>query len=301
MTDQHLDILAKILAKAERTNHVEERKMLFARAQTLSTRHGIDLAIARAHTAKAEKREEVEERTINTGQRGQVGLAQYVRLFLAICDANDIKCLISQDSTRVYAHGFPSDIEVAQMLYGAILPEMVAEADAYIASGKHKEEKVWVPGRFTKKNVVEGYWGKEWDDVWVEGHYKPVHGKAARLNFYAGFTAEIKRRLLAAKVEAEAAAVSDSEAEGEAFTAAANNGTLTATESANLPISTALVLQEKKAEVQAFYDAVVKRQNIRGSWKAGRRTSSQNSQAARSAGRAAGARTSLTSRKSIGA
>lgn len=291
MTDNHLDLLAKILAKAERTNHAEERKMLFARAQTLSTRHGIDLAIARAHTAKAEKREQPEEITVRIGRPGQVGLGKYTALFLEICGANDIRCLISRDSTTVYCHGFPSDIEVAQMLYGAILPEMVAEADRYITSGAHKSETVWVEGHY-KKTGQRDRWGYR-EEVWVDGCYKPVHGKAARQNFYDGFRGEISRRLYAAKAEAEAAAVSENEAE-------VSEGLQTPS-GAYLPVSTALVLQEKKAEVDAFYEAEKRRRGVgRGSWK-GNRSSSQTSHGARRAGREAGARTSLTSRQSIGA
>lgn len=271
MSDQNLDLIAALLRKAERTDNEHEADAFMSRAQTLASRHSIDLAIARAHTAKAEKREEVEEQAITMGAKGKQGLAQYVRLFLNICEVNEIKCLIAHDSTTVYAMGFPSDIEMAQTLYGSLVVQMVQAGEAYLKSGEYKKDTVRIPGRY--KRVRSPYWG--FDEVWVEGTEKPVDGRVARRSFYEGFITKITSRLREAKNEAleqateentEVSTVVD-EATGQALT------------------SMALVLREKKAEVDLFYAEKSKR--ARGSWKGGRGKSG-GSHSARSAGREAG-------------
>lgn len=275
--DKHLDLIAKLLRQAEGTTHEAEASAFMERAQTLATRHSIDLAMARSHTAKAEKREEIEERTVVLGERGQNGLAKYVDLFNRIAQANDCRILVAADSTRVYVHGFPSDIEVVETLYASLVYQMVAAANAYLATGEYKSEKVWVEGRW-KKTGARDYYGYR-EEEFVPGHYKPVHGKTARASFYSGFTGRIGTRLRLAKMAAEQEAVKADEQAREAAVAAPEDAT-------NLPVSTALVLQEKKAEVDAHM-AEYKRTHKIGTWRGGSRTSAHSSSASGAGSRAA--------------
>lgn len=272
MSDKQLALIAALLRKAEGTNNEHEADAFLTRAQTLATRHSIDLAVARAHTAKQEAREQVEERAIRIGEKGKHGLAKYVRLFLNIAEVNDIKCLISHDSTTVYAMGFPSDIELAQTLYASLLVQMVQAGDAYIKSGEYKKETIVVPGRFRYTGRRDAWGWRE--EEWVDAQVKPVDGRVARRSFYDGFTARVTQRLRDARNEAVAAA----EAE-------AAPSSVTDEHSGKALSSTALVLREKKAEVDLFYAEKAKR--ARGSWKGGR-GSAGSSSSARNAGDRAG-------------
>ena len=291
MSNDHLDLIAKMLRKAERTDNEHEAAAFMQRAQTLATRHSIDLAVARAHTAKAEKREQVEEVAVEIGTPGKRGLALYTQLFLDIAQVNDIKCLIAHDSSTVYAMGFPSDVEVAKALYASLVVQMVQAGDAYIKSGEYKSETVWVPGHYKKtRRYWNSYWGEyEYDEEWVEGKEKPVDGRVARRSFYNGFRQKVVARLREAKNEAVAAAEAEStssevmdETTGKALS------------------SMALVLREKSKEVDAFYTEKAKR--ARGSWKGGSRASAgHTSSAARRAGTKAGASARLSGNAGIGA
>lgn len=285
---KHLDLIAKMLRKAEGTTNEHEAAAFMERAQTLATRHSIDLAIARSHTAKAENREQVEERKITIGAKGKHGLAKYVRLFLNIGGVNNLKFLISQDSTTVYAMGFPSDIDLTETLYTSLLIQMVQAGDAYIKSGEYKQEKVWVPGKYKKVNVRRSYWGgMEWDDEYVPGHEKPVDARTARRSFYDGFIQRVTLRLRTAAMEAKEAAEAEGEASGVVDTATGQ--TLS---------STALVLREKSKEIDAFYDNRAK--GIRGSWGGERRArGSATSSVARKAGSAAGEKARISGQGSL--
>jgi hypothetical protein len=276
-----LELIANLLRKAERTDNEHEAEAFMSRAQTLASRHSIDLAIARAHTAKAEKREEVEEQSVVIGTKGKRGLAQYVRLFLNICEVNDIRCLIAHDSTVVYAMGFPSDIEMVKTLYGSLVVQMVQAGEAYLKSGEYKKDTVYVPGRF--KRTTRNYWGG-WNEEWVDGCEKPVDGRVARRSFYEGFTTQITARLR----EAKALAVEEAQQEHTEVSSVVENG--------QALTSMALVLREKKAEIDSFYGERSKR--ARGSWKGGRGASG-GSHAARGAGREAGRSARLSGQGSL--
>lgn len=264
MSDKQLDLIAKLLAKAERTNHQAEADVFMARAQQLATRHSIDLAMARAHTAKAEQREKPVEEHVTIGRQGQKGLAQYVRLFLNIAAANDVQCLIANNSTYVDAYGFPSDIELVQSLYASIVIQMSKAARDYLATGAYKDHKVWSD--------------RSWE-------WKPQSGTAARIDFTKGYASRIGARLQEAARTAEATALNEP-ATGPSDTDP--NAALT---------SMALVLREKRAEVGDFYNAAVVRNRAYGTWGGERRQSQRNRNfAASDAGKRAANHASLTDR-----
>ena len=54
----HLDRIAALLAKAERSDNPHEAEAYLAKAQALATQASVDLAVARALTARREAREQ---------------------------------------------------------------------------------------------------------------------------------------------------------------------------------------------------------------------------------------------------
>lgn len=288
MAKDNLDLIGKMLRKAESTNSEHERDAFMSRAQTLASRYSIDLAVARAHVAKAEMREQPEEQTVTLGQKGKNNLAMYVTLFDGIARVNDVRCLVAHDSTRIYPHGMPSDIEVVKALYASIVVQMIEAGDEYIRSGQYKEEKVWVEGQWKKVGKPDA-WGWREED-WVPGHYKPVDGRVARRAFYNGYISRIINRLRAAKEEAVEAAVS---ADTEMTEMIDDNG--------KALTSTALVLREKSKEVEAYFEERKQAQNIRGTWRGHRNTRTSGGHSARRAGSEAAQNARLSGAKALGA
>lgn len=270
----HLDLIAKLLRQAEGTTYAAEAEAFLSRAQVLATRHSIDLAVARAHTARANRRERPVEETITIGEPGRRGLAQYVRLLIEICSVNDVECLVAGDSTRVYAYGFASDIEVARALFASLLVQMVQAGDRYLRGGGHRgaTTEVYDPAR-----------------GWVR---KPVHGASARRSFYQGYTATVSTRLRAARDE-QVAAAEAFEAERESADAAVDPASGRRPPE-NLPMPVSLVLVEKQAEVTEFFDQAKIRLRVRGSWAGERRQrAAPAAPGAHAAGRRAGHRARL--------
>ena len=179
VADDTIAKIAKLLRQAERASNEHERAAFLAKAQTLATQHSIALAVARAHAAGEERREGPVEETVVIGDHGKRGLSRYVRLLLNIASANDLKCLISSDSTRVYLYGFRDDILVARALYESVLVQMVADCQAFLR------------GEATN----------------------PVPTITRRLAFYEGYAMRVGERLVATRnhVQADAVAVDDVE------------------------------------------------------------------------------------------
>jgi putative metallohydrolase (TIGR04338 family) len=184
--DGTLARLAKLLRQAERATNEHERAAFLSKAQALATRHSVALAVARAHTAKEEGREDPVAENYRIGARGKRGLARYVRLLLNIAHANDIRCTISHDSTALTMHGFPSDIAVTKAIYESLLVQMVADCERHLRSGVRDERSVWDPSR---RRYVP----------------RPVATITARLAFYEAYAWRIGERLDEAR-EAELAA-----------------------------------------------------------------------------------------------
>lgn len=177
-----LDKISKVLAKAENTDNEHEADAFLAQAQRMATAHSIDLAVARRHVAKAQRREAPVQKTVDIGAPRAVGNARMVSLFVAIADNNDVTCNVAHNSTFVVAFGFPSDIEVVETLYAHVAFQMVQAANDYLRSGEHKDEYVWNPRRET---------------------FTAPSAKTARLSFYDAFTGRIRTRLRVARAHAE--------------------------------------------------------------------------------------------------
>ncbi|WP_183100630.1 DUF2786 domain-containing protein [Nocardioides pelophilus] len=258
--DGTLARLAKLLRQAERATNEHERAAFLSKAQSLATRHSVALAVARAHTAKEEGREQPVAENYRIGERGKRGLARYVRLLLNVAHANDLRCTISHDSTAVTMHGFPSDIAVAKAIYESLLVQMVADCERHLASGLRDERTVWDSSR-------RRYVGR------------PVATITARLAFYEAYAWRIGERLDEARQATLADAVKVE---------------------ADRSSETALAVRQKELDVHDFFAEALRRNNIRGTWSADRRTKVNDAPMAAEEGLRAADRARLSDEKALG-
>lgn len=210
-----LDKISKVLAQAERASTAEEAATFFDKAQTLATRYSIDLAVARRHVARTQRRETPIHRSVAIGQHRQAGNKHFIRLFLVIARVNDVKANIATNSTTVYPYGFPTDIDVVEAMYSHLATHMAEAAALYLRTGAYRETKVWSPTRKT---------------------HVPATAREARLAFYDSYITTINRRLVAAQEAAERNAIADIDADDSTASG-----------------RTALVLADKRAEVGDYY------------------------------------------------
>jgi putative metallohydrolase (TIGR04338 family) len=263
--DGMLARIAKLLRQAEGSANEHERDAFLSKAQALATQHSIALAVARAHTAKEEGREQPVSEHQRIGPRGKRGLARYVRLLLNIAHANDLRCTISHDSTAVTLYGFPSDIAVTKAMYESLLVQMVSDCERYLRSDDRDLRKQWDAGQ--RRYVV-----------------KPVATITARLAFYEAYAWRIAERLEEAKVAVLSAA-------------GAGEGRRTPTPSSD---ETALALRQKELDVHDYFAEVLRKNNIRGTWTADRASKADDAPRAAFQGAQAAERARLTDEKALG-
>lgn len=162
-----LDKLAKMIAKAESTEFPEEAESFMAKAQELAAAASIDLAVARAHQANKEKKEVPEERSVKVGERvnrnAKSGNGWRVELFIAIAEANDCKCMISQNQMYVFPTGFPSDLDVVESLYASIVVQMISACDKALKNGANREKQMALVTRREEIEEDDRDWGG-WDN-----------------------------------------------------------------------------------------------------------------------------------------
>lgn len=246
--DRLLRRVAALLRQAESTDNEHEAEAFMAAAQRLATETSIDLAVARAHSARKESRSAPIAKRIEIGPPGKRALRTYVQLFIAIARANDLTCDLAGNSTFVVAYGFETDVEMCEALYASLVVQMVRASDAYLRSGAYRREVHYVEERGPDRRL--------------RTVPKPVHGITARISFQMAFAARIGERLSEAHEQATRAAVS--------APAAASTGT-------------ELVLQAKALEIADFYTQT---SSARGSWR-GWEASGRSSTLAQRAGRRA--------------
>ncbi|MGO1974775.1 MAG: DUF2786 domain-containing protein [Propionibacteriaceae bacterium] len=272
--DSTLTRIAKLLRQAERTSNDAEKQAFFGKAQALATRNSIALAVARAHGEREERREEPVIETCRIGQRGQRGLARYVRLLINIAHANDLKCTISGDSTAVQLHGFASDIAVTRALYESLVVQMVAACERHLATTEAE-----IGERFNRRT---GRW-----------EVKPVATITRRIAFYEAFGERIGRRLDRAREEA----VREATVEDSAGRPVERSGSAAGPSGATG--GTALALRQKEVAVHDFFAESLRRNNIRGSWSGDRRSAAFDAPEAADAGSRSAARVPLGTQRAL--
>lgn len=177
-----LEKIAKLLNQAENAGTPAEAEVFMAKAQQLATVHSIDLARAR-HATKAKQKTTPVQRTIHIGEASTRGLRTLTDLYLGIAAANDIKCTIASNATRVYAVGFAEDLDISEALFASLQVQQARALDAFKAEVSWKSETVY-------------HERKSWDSP---GGYKPITWLTARLNFQDAYASRIGLRLSIAK------------------------------------------------------------------------------------------------------
>ncbi len=255
-----LSLIADLLARAERSDSPAEREISLARAQKEAARHGISLAEASYANRAAASAPEPEERTIEIGRPRSPGLRTFTSLFLAVARANDLQCLVARNGSRVFAHGMPSDIDMAETIYASLLVQMEADAQRWLDSGAYLRER-----RF---------------DIIGDGRRAPDAG-VARRSFRLGFVSRTSELLAAASQEARREALAEAEArELAAGVGAAGAGAGAASgvgagavsgagaaRGSGALTSTALALRAKEKAVDEFHQRIITEQKIRSTYR----------------------------------
>lgn len=257
----HLDRIAALLAKAERTDNAVEAEVYLAKAQALATQASVDLAVARARTARREAREQPTSRTVRIGEPGKRANTHLVSLFVVVGQCNGLQVDIAHNSTYVIAYGMPSDLDVSDTLFASLATQMVSTATTWLAQGE------WKGDTYISR------------DGWRKDHT----AQTARAAFYRAFVDRIGERLAEAREKVMA------QAEHQAVEVVEGSATVTSTG--------AIVVRAKDAEVRAFYR---RSSGARGRWSGYSGAVSRRGGGASRAGREAAARARLSSARGIG-
>ena len=259
----HLDRIAALLVKAERSDNPHEAEAYLAKAQALATQASVDLAVARALTARREAREQPVSVTITIGERGKRANTHLVSLFVVVGQCNSLQVDIAHNSTYVIAYGMPSDIELVEALFGSLATQMTVSAATWLSEGAWRGDSY----------------------ITRDGWRKPHTAQTARAAFYRAFIDRIGDRLQ----EAREAVLAEAQRQRVEIPADAAEGTAIAT-------TGALVLRGKEAEVRSFYRAS---STARGRWTGYGGSVSRRGGRASRAGREAADRARTTSAKGI--
>lgn len=223
-----IERIAALLAKAERTDIEAEADAYLMKAQQLATLASIDLAVARAQTARREARQEPQARTTTIGEKGRRANKHMVSLFIAIAHSNDCKVDIAYNSTYVIGYGMPTDLDVVETMFTSLAVQMVDASQRYLVLGTWKNETyLAVTGR-PRRRVRRSH-----------------TAQTARAAFYQAFVARIDERLQ----EARELAVAEADAQARSQHQGSSGN--------------ALVLRNKDREIRAFHK---KASSARGTW-----------------------------------
>lgn len=195
-----LDKIGALLAKAEATDNEHERDAFMSKAQELATLSAIDLEAARQRQKDKTKRESpIKVYRVLLPEGVNRLRFHFIDLFSAITRNNDVRWTYWSGDNKlpVNMYGFPSDIEVCELLFGSLAVQMTAAADSYIKTKAYKGETY----------LADNY------------ERKPVDARVARNQFYDAFTDAIFDRLRKARTDAQES-VAVVAADGEATTGA---------------------------------------------------------------------------------
>lgn len=179
-----LEKIAKLLNQSERAATEAEANAFLTKAQELATLNSVDLAKARQHTQKNERREDPTQEYVSFESINRNNRSHAVYLYAAIADNNDVKLTIRPRSIGINVFGFPSDIEVVNAMFIHLMTQMVEAGNAFIRSGAHKTETRTVFNENT-----------------YEYETKPVDGRIARTSFNRAFIRAVNSRLALARLE----------------------------------------------------------------------------------------------------
>ena len=152
-----IDKVSKLLAQAERAGTPEEAEAFFEKAQLIAATYSIELAKARAHTAKKNRRDTPIRRTYDLADVKKNNRKHLTRLYLAIGECNDVLLDIGMTSPILYPYGFAADIDVVEAIFAKVAPQMVRAADEFIRSGGHKMGSEKVDGRVARTCFYDSY------------------------------------------------------------------------------------------------------------------------------------------------
>lgn len=236
-----LETISKLLAQAEGTTNQAEAEAYTERAQHLAATYAIDLELARYRQTQKTVREELTMRRIRTGEPGRTFKNRWwVDLFLEIAQANDLKCSIGHDRSFVNAYGYPSDIDVADMLFASLNTQMVGLCGGALKRGDHRTAG--------------------------------IHGATYRLNFYEGFIETIGYRLMKARADARREQKARDDSAAELFQPTMADGStpdnVVANDDGTTTVLTgALVMVKKREAVDDFYSKSTKGRLSRSSYR----------------------------------
>ena len=228
---------------AERTSNEHEADAFLRKAQQLATHASVDIAMARAATARKELREKPISKTIVIGEPRARANKHLISLFLGLSQSNDVQIDVAHNSTYVIAYGLPSDIDVTEVLFNSLATQMASSAAVWLRTGAWREDQYKTVQRDHRNRLVKTI--------------KPHTAQTARASFCDAFAARISTRVREVRDEAIAQKVSQDKSENHAAGQRGN-----ANDSRAL-LSTALVLRDKTEEVKNFYSQTSK---ARGSW-----------------------------------
>lgn len=255
-----MERIAALIAKAESTTHPEEAHAFIAGAQRIATANAIDLAVARQHAQRADRREGLAQRRLDIGPPRAHANARLVKLFITVAWHNDVRCTIVRGNTSVTMFGFGSDMDVVEALYSSLAVQMVTAAHGAIRRGEHRRPE--------NHYFSERTWEYRSD------------ARTFKANFYEGFVAAIDQRLAGAREQA----VTDAQRSADGDVQGDPGGSI------------ALVLRSKAATVQRYFEGETS--DVRGTWKGA--TTATHIRGAREAGRRAGRSAALSGTGRLG-
>lgn len=118
-----------LIAKANSTDSPQEREALLAKADELMQKYAIDAAmLSAAKKLNGGKQEEPIKDLFQFGQSGEDMLNQWYNLAIAVAEHFDCR-FMGWSNGNGYMVGFPSNIEMAQMLYTSLHLHALAKLD----------------------------------------------------------------------------------------------------------------------------------------------------------------------------
>jgi len=199
------------------------------KAQQLATLASVDLAVARARTARREARQQPESRTTTIGEKGRRANPHLIALFVAIAHANDAKVDVAANSTYVIGYGMPADLDVVETIFASLAVHMVQASQGYVTG------RTWAGESY----VAAASRGRR-------RQRRPHTAQTARAAFYRAYVERISERLAQARQEA-------------LVQVARERPSRTGDEMSG----GVLVLRHKAAEVRSFH---AQESRARGSW-----------------------------------